>query len=558
LSGPFSSFNCLIVIVFRHRYVLLLTEQYLILLLLFSKSDSLFALSVYLILFNLQSTLFLLSTLSIYRYTAHFLETLNDLCKALERTFLTGQDHLTNNRPTPNLDPNLTMRFNTNTGIAALAVLLSSHTAQAHTWMESIRRIGSDGTFVGPVGYQRGFIARGPGFSDDALVYRLTGQSVPDSAPMCKDSQKAGMQGSYAKLQAAPKDFVALQYLENGHVTKNTGPRPFGNGTVYVYGTKTPSDSFKFNAIHKKWNAAGTGGDKKGVLLATRFYDDGQCFQVNSASDISRARMASSGLKTEVPCQTDVQLPKDAGTSGDYTLYWVWDYALMTEGTGKQATAEFYTACMDIAMTTSPPLSGGPAAAAADPKGLLSKAIPEQLKTPFLADPTAEISTTPQSFKAPANGSAAPAVPVGGNSGGNGGGNHETQPAVGVTPTPGAGGQGLGTVTVTKAPVATVTVTRDPASSAQSSGAVFVSDRPSAGVPPTSTAPPSTMVTSVQPSAQPIGPPGVQTSAQPSGPPAAGRPSVRPFTKNAASSIAARSEATPAVRFARGFRRWNA
>jgi hypothetical protein len=558
----FLSQACLIV--FRHRHVLLLTEQSLhlliVLLLLFSKPDSLFSLAVYLLnTFNFHPTFLLFSTLSLSA-TQHITTNLH---------FLTGQTSSYDTQSYYIKPPTISiMRVNTNAHAAALVLLASSYTAQAHTWMESIRRIGSDGSFVGPVGYQRGFIARGPGFSDDHMVYRLTGPSVPDSAPMCKDSQKSGMQGSYAKLQAAPKDFIALQYLENGHVTKPLNPRPFGNGTVYVYGTKKPSDSSTFNAIHKKWNADGTGGDKTGKLLATRFYDDGKCFQVNPAEPISANRMASSGIKTEVPCQTDVQLPEDAGTSGDYTLYWVWDYALM-DASGKQATAEFYTACMDIAMSSSPSTAAGPAAAAADSNGALAKAIPEQLKNAFLANPTAPMAMTPQAFDAPQP------APAGGNTGGNGGGSGESKPSTSAAPqatqsTPpqapqppkptGAVGQGPVTVTITQQPVSTVYVTGDPASKVPGAtaapgspavvvpgppgvvapGPVFVSDRPTAGLPtPTGAAP--SMVTSIRPGT---------TSVQ------SGAPSVVPFTKKA-NNVAARAEATPTTRSARAFRRWN-
>jgi hypothetical protein len=462
--------------------------------------------------------------------------------------------------------------FNAKAGLAALAILTFSPTAQAHTWIESIRRIASNGSFVGPIGYQRGFIARGPGVNaDDGMVYRLTGQSVPDSAPMCKDSQKSGTQGKFPKLQAAPKDFIALQYLENGHVTKVLDPRPFGNGTVYVYGTKQPSDSFTFNGIHKKWNADGTGGDKKGKLLATRLYDDGQCYQVNPAEPISVERFTKSGVKTEVPCQTDLQLPEDAGTSGDYTLYWVWDYALMDKS-GAQVTLEFYTACMDISMTSK---STPDAGAFAVDSNILNRAIPAHLKSEFLADPTSKNSLTAQPFDAPkaGDGGSKPTTSASPQSSELSQSAEPTQSSKpGKSSTANDPAQGPITVTVTQPPITTVYVTRDPTSKASSaaassptssvqnqrpkpasssssstptgnivkessSGGVFISGGPTSVVSvPTGTAPPSTLITSVQ---------------------ASGRPSVAPFTRNSANG-AAQSDASPTAKPAGKYRRWSA
>ncbi|KAG9235986.1 hypothetical protein BJ875DRAFT_355542, partial [Amylocarpus encephaloides] len=211
---------------------------------------------------------------------------------------------------------------------------------------------------------------------------------------MCKATQQTGMQtDKFPMLEAAPKDFISLQYLENGHVTKVLDPRPAGNGTVYVYGTKKASNSDTFLGIHKQWDAAGTGGDKKGKLLATRFFDDGQCYQDNPSAPISVERIKASGQAGEVPCQTDLQLPEDAGDS-QYTLYWVWDYALMDQS-GKQANNEMYTACMDIKMTGKSTSSD--VKVKSDAK-ILDRAIPDQIKTAFLADPTADNVLTAKPF----------------------------------------------------------------------------------------------------------------------------------------------------------------
>ncbi|KAG9231617.1 hypothetical protein BJ875DRAFT_351953, partial [Amylocarpus encephaloides] len=200
---------------------------------------------------------------------------------------------------------------------------------------------------------------------------------------MCKDTQKNGMQGDFPRVVAAPGDSVALQYLENGHITRKLNPRPIRQGSVYIYGTKNPSDAHTFNSIHKNWKKDGTSAE--GKLLATRFYDDGLCYQVNPASEVYRTRSAASGiLNAEVPCQSDVQLPEDAGADGTYTLYWVWDFALMNAGSGRVETPEFYTACIDVAMTGTA-ADGGDANA---PSG--DRAVKTQMESQFLVDPLAE------------------------------------------------------------------------------------------------------------------------------------------------------------------------
>lgn len=279
--------------------------------------------------------------------------------------------------------------FYSTSGVAALALLLCAPPTQAHTWIQSLQLIGSNGAFSGPLGYMRGFHDRGPGFVEEDLVNRNT--AIDDKTPMCKALQKGGKQTpGFDTLKAAPSDWVALQYLDNGHVTKNTGPRPAGNGTVYVYGTKNAADSDTLLGIHKKWNEAGDGGDKRGKLLATRYYDDGQCHET-SDQPLSVARAAKDGIKEAgLPCQTDIQIPEDAGTDGLYTVYWVWDYALMNPEKGVVQTNETYTTCMDINLK-SEKTSKALNFQAAQGSGVKSMAIEQQLKTAFIADPTAPL-----------------------------------------------------------------------------------------------------------------------------------------------------------------------
>ncbi|KAF4622775.1 hypothetical protein G7Y89_g14251 [Cudoniella acicularis] len=286
--------------------------------------------------------------------------------------------------------------ISTKAGIAAIWLLTCATTIQAHTWIDEIRRIASNGTLVGPSGYMRGYAPRLPGWNtNDDDTYEI---QVEAGAPMCKSSQNIGnYTAGYGMLEAAPQDFIALRYEENGHVTltdaalpPNTPSqpvRPAGNGTVYVYGTKQPSDNDTYLGIHRVWNAAGTGGDKRGKLLATRYFDDGQCYQYRVGSPDSLARMTEvQGPESEVPCQTDVQLPADAGTSGTYTLYWVWEYPVMNNSTGAIETVEDFTACMDIKMISEPL---PPAGDFDSSQSVTSRAVEAHMKTAFMVDPTA-------------------------------------------------------------------------------------------------------------------------------------------------------------------------
>ncbi|KIM97915.1 hypothetical protein OIDMADRAFT_105383 [Oidiodendron maius Zn] len=240
---------------------------------------------------------------------------------------------------------------------------------EAHSWVEKLLLIASNGTFVGTPGYPRGFVPRtSPAFSDFVSENQIppdgrpTGTEILPADLMCRASQSIGNQttGNPA-LVAAPGDNIALIYEENGHVTllDRSPTKPVGSGTVFVYGTKQPSNDDTYLGIHRVWNEAGTGGDKRGKLLATRPFDDGQCYQ-NNTSPLAESRRATLGtLGNDLPCQNNVQLPEDAGTSGSYTLYWVWEWPTLDNTTGKLITNQSYTTCMDIVMTAKKLASAG-------------------------------------------------------------------------------------------------------------------------------------------------------------------------------------------------------
>lgn len=279
---------------------------------------------------------------------------------------------------------------------------------EAHTWLEDIYLIGSDGSFVGDPGYPRGYYPRnytGSPLTVDQLNVNLLppnggpgGNAILPTDLMCKDSQQiGGQQPNYPPISAAPSDHLALRHEENGHVTKVTGVKPSGNGTVFVYGTTQPANTDTYLGIHRVWNAAGTGGDKRGRLLATRPLDDGRCFQVNG-QPISNDRVAKYqwvGGDDNI-CQTDVQIPADAPTSGTYTMYWVWEWPTLDPVTGKAIANESYTSCLDITMTAKSTV--GKVAFSTSQKmtgpNVGKIAIPEQLANQFLIDPSAQPALT--------------------------------------------------------------------------------------------------------------------------------------------------------------------
>ena len=310
-----------------------------------------------------------------------------------------------------------------NAALAAVAFAISS---SAHTWVEQMRVIAPNGTFTTDApGYARSNAKRLPGVDPDkAMVHILP----PDGTPvdvgitakdvMCMPSQQQPTQSSDSpRLKAAPGAMVALRYQENGHVTlpdTNPGKAP-NRGTVYVYGTTQPSTNENFLDVFKQWNADGTGGNKKGKLLATENFDDGQCHQVNGGP-ISTARQqqfphkADPLMGQDLWCQTDVVLPKDAPTGKPYTLYWVWDWATAAgaDPALPKGKAQTYTTCMDVDITASNNNSANSNAAVSFAQGqdLGNAAIAAYL--PKLAAGDSNLATPSQSV----GGSSGGSVPV--------------------------------------------------------------------------------------------------------------------------------------------------
>ncbi len=216
--------------------------------------------------------------------------------------------------------------------------------SQAHSWVERAMRIASNGTMIGAPGYERAHVIRGA-IPEDDIVWLLPPNGRADGKVIHIDDKIAHPRqrtlrysDQFGPVKAAPGDFIALQYQENGHITRPNPTlfKPLNGGTVYVYGTLY-NDLTDTNLVdvHFAWTPDGTGGDRKGRLIATRDYDDGQCYQINNDT-ISLQRQKKFPKTAELPmgqnlwCQTDVQIPCDTPVGAMYTIIWVWDWPTMS------------------------------------------------------------------------------------------------------------------------------------------------------------------------------------------------------------------------------------
>ena len=238
-----------------------------------------------------------------------------------------------------------------------LSLLALCSAVSAHSWVEQLRVIGPNGTFTDAPGYIRGFVPRNQsGFTDADDMNKIL--DPIQGAPLCNQtSQQPGPANpAYPRLVASPGSSVALLYLENGHITKpNTPPgKPKNSGTVWIYGTSDPQANQLLSSVHKVWNTAGTGGDKRGKLLSTQNFDDGQCYENNQQpTSLQRQQKTpvGTGDSTEgnnLWCQNNIILPAEAQAGKPYTVYWVWDWPTDAQAAPPKGLNELYTSCIDI------------------------------------------------------------------------------------------------------------------------------------------------------------------------------------------------------------------
>lgn len=262
-----------------------------------------------------------------------------------------------------------------------LFLLLLSGCACAHTWLEALQSITSNGSFTSTLGFPRGFVARNdPAFSDDSMTYRITAKD--STTPLCHHSQQVAngyTNPQYPRLNASAGSWISLTYGENGHVSAPQVPmgRPYRSGNVYVYASTTLRDE-EFVGVHGNWTADNS--LESGRLIATHFFDDEICFQDQGSnpSVINSHRKAAAKNLSSVNCQTDIQLPEDI-TSDVLALYWVWDWSLWPNMAN--TSFEAYTTCAEVDIT-----HGGAASSAIvvnDSVPLDKRALQSQLATQF-------------------------------------------------------------------------------------------------------------------------------------------------------------------------------
>lgn len=211
-------------------------------------------------------------------------------------------------------------------------LLVFSVPVAAHSWIERALKIEPiTRQFFGDEGFPRGYIPRtDPAFNDEEYIWRLpytgtgfyTGDETINKHPIEHNP-------SHAMLEAAPGDFIAILHFENGHTTvpESSPDKPLNRGTIFLYGTDEPRDEEKLFDVHLAWNQDGTGGDKRGRLLATRNYDDGQCYEARGEGlALERATTLGVDPMTPLACQSDLQLPDDLEPGTVYTIYWYWDW----------------------------------------------------------------------------------------------------------------------------------------------------------------------------------------------------------------------------------------
>ncbi|KAK4945054.1 hypothetical protein LTR10_015731 [Elasticomyces elasticus] len=246
--------------------------------------------------------------------------------------------------------------------LLALAALSTLPAALAHSWIEEFQVIDSNGSYIGDRGFPRGYMARtDPGYNGFVMNYLLpeTGVRITSNDSLCHPAQRTSnyTNPAYPKLQVTPGSYVAMKYLENGHVTLpwNQLGKPPGGGTVFVYGTTQPSDDEKIANV-LPWTSDGKGGNGKGFLMTAQNFDDGRCYQINCGNISTDRQTLFPNHVADQPtsvieqwCETDLKIPETIA-AGTLSVYWVWQWPTESnkDCTYPDGKDEYYTTCSDV------------------------------------------------------------------------------------------------------------------------------------------------------------------------------------------------------------------
>ncbi|KAF3029146.1 hypothetical protein E8E12_000530 [Didymella heteroderae] len=287
-----------------------------------------------------------------------------------------------------------------------LVVSVLCSIASAHSWIEQLTNVGPGGTYFAEYGYPRAFVDKGvAGFNQNANEWQLPapGQRLLESSdPLCHPDQRDPHQSpNFPRLKSVPGGTIAMRYAEGGHVTMDGGGvglygKPKQGGTAFVFGTSQSNPEQAMNSA-LEWTRDGTGGDRRGRLLASQNFDDGRCYENNNTplaslrrSQISASLSGQPGSEKELLCETDVQLPPDLEVGKHYTLYWVWQWptAPGKDPNDLEGKDEYYTSCIDVDIVRDIPVVQ-PVRTLAQ-QGAVTSAVPDfARRTALTTDPLA-------------------------------------------------------------------------------------------------------------------------------------------------------------------------
>lgn len=239
--------------------------------------------------------------------------------------------------------------------------------SRAHSWVEQVQAIDTQGRYVGSFGYPRGYVPRSsPLFSDAKMTYRLpsqnSGTKTNGKDAVCAPSQRyMNYTEAYPALRTQQNVYISMKYLENGHVTLPDIPlgKPPRGGTVSVYATTNPSHNELLGDV-LTWN--NTQSLITGRLLARQTFDDHRCYQINPASSLSQQRQKAfpnpvSGQKGSVHeqwCEVNVRIPPEVGSGQVLAIYWIWQWPTLAliDPNAPDGKDEIYTSCLDFQIGT--------------------------------------------------------------------------------------------------------------------------------------------------------------------------------------------------------------
>ena len=277
------------------------------------------------------------------------------------------------------------------TALASLAAFLVNR-VDAHTWNEQFQVI-ENGKFVGDYGYPRGYFDKHgePSSNESQIVYQIPQDPkayADDTDFACHPFQRTQNQTqNFPRIKVTPGGYVAMKYLENGHVTQpwvNQG-KPEKTGTIFVYGTTQPKNDEKLVDV-LQWTSDGKGGDRRGTLLTAQNFDDGRCHQVNPGSCIAQMRMQTDGdNKMEQWCETDLQIPKAYKADTTLSIYWIWQWS--TSVTFENGKDQFYSTCSDFDIVAGPIGDSKPVHTIAQQDPQTNAAADWQSRTAIVATP---------------------------------------------------------------------------------------------------------------------------------------------------------------------------